>query len=122
MIKLFYKYTKMFYSLMKFLDYKFFLSYRNNYSSSTSFIITDSLWLIYEWIRALEIKTSNLLNYIFANNTNLSCIFLFFLALDLKFLIPAIIVQIYNSAAKLAAGISTKEAKPEMETRPVCRR
>ena len=112
----------MFYSLMKFLDYKFFLSYHNNYSSSTSFIITDSLWLIYELIRALEIKTSNLFNYIFANNTNLSYIFLFFLAFDLEFLIPAIIVQIYNPAAELAAGISTKEAKPEMETRPVCRR
>ena len=112
----------MFYSLMKFLDYKFFLSYYHNYSSSTSFIITDSLWLIYESIRALEIKTSNLFNYIFANNTNLSCIFLFFLAFDLKFLIPTIIVQIYNPAAELAAGISTKEAKPEMETRPVCRR
>ena len=107
---------------MKFLDYKFFLSYHNNYSSSTSIIITDSLWLIYELIRALDIKTSTLFNYIFANNTNLSYIFLFFLAFDLEFLIPAIIVQIYNPAAELAAGISTKEAKPEMETRPVCRR
>ena len=45
--------------------------------------------------------------------------FFFFLAFDLKFLIPEIIVQISNPAAELAAGISTEEAKPEMETRPV---
>ena len=45
--------------------------------------------------------------------------FSFFLSFDLKFLIPEIIVQIYNPAAEPAAGISTKEANPEMETRPV---
>lgn len=45
--------------------------------------------------------------------------FSFFLAFDLKFLILEIIVQIYNPAAEPAAGISTKEANPEMETRPV---
>ena len=95
----------------------FFLSYYHNYSSSTSFIITDSLWLIYESIRAWEIKTSNLFNLIFASNTNIY--FSFFLSFWLKVLIPEIIVQIYNPAAEPAAGISTKEANPEMETRPV---
>ena len=45
----------------------------------------------------------------------------FFLIIDLYFLIPAIITQIFNPIAELviAIGIPTKEAKAEMETHPL---
>ena len=44
-----------------------------------------------------------------------------FLIIDLYFLIPAVITQIFNPIAELVipTGISTKEAKAEMETHPV---
>ena len=45
----------------------------------------------YESIKALKIKTSVLFNLDFANNTILSCFFLFFLIIELYFLIPAVI-------------------------------
>ena len=55
----------------------------------------------------------------FANNTILSCFF-FFLT-DLYFLLPSVIIQIFNLITKLLIpiGITTKEPKAEMETRPV---
>ena len=76
---------------------------------------------IFESIKALEIKTSMLLNLDFANCTILSCFFFFFLIIDLYFLIPAVITQIFNPIAELVIpyGIPTKEAKAEMETYPV---
>ena len=44
--------------------------------------------------------------------------FLFFLIIDLGFLIPAVIVQIFNSTAELTTPkrIPAKEAKAEIET------
>ena len=65
-----------------------------------------------------------LFNLDFANNTIftiLSCFFFFFLIIDLYFLIPAVITQIFNPIVELAIpiGIPTKEAKAEMETHPV---
>ena len=47
--------------------------------------------------------------------------FFFFLIIDLYFLIPAVIPQIFNPIAELVIpiGIPTKEAKAEMETLPV---
>ena len=47
--------------------------------------------------------------------------FSFFLIIDLYFSIPAVIEQIFNPIADLVApiGVPTKEAKAEMETRPV---
>ena len=68
-------------------------------------------------IKALEIKTSVLFNLNFANNTVLSCLFLFFLVIDLYFVIAAVISQIFNPIAELVipTGIPTKEAKAEME-------
>ena len=58
-----------------------------------------------------------LFNLDFANNTILSCFFFFFLIIDLYFLIPKVAKQIFNPIAKLVipTGISTKEAKAEME-------
>ena len=41
---------------------------------------------------------SMVLNLSFANNTILSCFFLFFLIIDLYFLIPVVITQIFNTA------------------------
>ena len=45
----------------------------------------------------------------------------FFKIIDLYFLIPVIIIQIFNPIAELVVpiGIPTKEAKVEMETHPV---
>ena len=76
---------------------------------------------ISESIKALEIKTSMLFHLDFANNTILSCFFSFFLIIDLYFLIPAVITQIFNPVAELVIpiGIPTKEAKAEIETHPV---
>ena len=63
-----------------------------------------------------------LFNFDFANNTLLNTIlFLFFLFIDLYFLIPAVITQMFNSIAELIIpiGFPTKEAKVEMEIHPV---
>ena len=77
--------------------------------------------LIFEPIKAIEIKTSILFNLDFANNIILSCFFLFFLFIDLQFLIPAVITQISNLIAELVTPIRilTKKAEAEMENHPV---
>ena len=61
-----------------------------------------------------------LFNLDFANNPIL-CIFFFFLIIDLYFLIPAAIAQIFNPIAELVIpiGIPIKEAKAESEIHPV---
>ena len=62
-----------------------------------------------------------LFNLDFASNTILSCFFFFFLIIDLYFLIPTVIAQIFNPIEELVIpiGIPTKEAKAEIETHPV---
>ena len=62
-------------------------------------------------IKFLEIKTSLLFNLHFANNTILSCFFLLFLVIDLYFLMPPAIAQIFNPIAELVipTGIPIKE-------------
>ena len=62
-----------------------------------------------------------LFNLDFANNTILSCFFFFFLIIDLQFLIPAGIAQIFNHIAELVIpiGIPIKEVKAEIEIHPV---
>ena len=50
-------------------------------------------------IEALEIKAFMVFNLAFANNTILSC--LFFLIIDLYFLIPTVTVQFFNPNAEL---------------------
>ena len=59
-------------------------------------------------------------NLDFTNNTVLSRFFLFFLIIDLYFLIPAVITQIFNPIAKFVIyiGIPTKKVKAEMKTHP----
>ena len=73
-----------------------------------------------ESVKALEIKTSMLFNLDFANNTILTCFFFFFLIIDLYFLIPAAIAQIFNPIAELITpiGISIKEEKTEIKIHP----
>ena len=62
-----------------------------------------------------------LINIDFASNTILSWFLLFFLIIDLYFLIPGVTTQIFNPTLELAIpiGIPPKEAKAEMETYPV---
>ena len=61
-----------------------------------------------------------LFNLDFANNTILPCFFFFFLIIDLKFLNPAVIAQIFNHIAELLIPIEipSKEAKAEFEIHP----
>ena len=62
-----------------------------------------------------------LFNLDFANNTILSCFFFSFLIIDLYFLLPAAIAQIFSFIAELVipTGRPDKEAKPEIEIHPV---
>ena len=52
-----------------------------------------------------------LINLDFASTTILSCFFFFFLIINLYFLIPAVIAEIFNLVAELVipTGMSTKE-------------
>ena len=95
--------------------------YISSYSFSTLFTKTDLPWLIFESIRALEIKTSRLFNLEFANNTILSRFFFFFLIIDFYFLIHAAIAQIFDPIEKLVIPIRIpiKEAKVEIEIHSV---
>ena len=62
---------------------------------------------------SFKIDTFIIFNLDFPINTILSCLFFFFLIIDLYFLIPAVIAQIYNPIAELVIpiGILTKEEK-----------
>ena len=57
----------------------------------------------------------------FANNIILSCFFFFFFIIDLYFLIPTAITQIFNPTSELVipTKIPTKKGKAEMEAHPV---
>ena len=71
------------------------------YSIDTLFSERNSSWLGYESIKALEINASMLFNLDFANKTILSCFSFFFFIIDLHFLIPAVIPQIFIATAEL---------------------
>ena len=88
-----------------------------SYSFSTLFIKTNSSWPIFESIKALEIKTSILLNLGFTKNVILTCLCFFFLITNLYFLIPTVTAQIFMKIAELVIpiGIPTKKEKAEME-------
>ena len=60
--------------------------------------------ILFELIKALEIKTSMLFNLNFANNTILLCFFLFFLIFDLYILIAVVITQVFNPILELAVN------------------
>ena len=65
----------------------------------------NSSGLIFESIKVLQIYTFMLFNLDFANDIILSCSFLFFLFIDLHFLIPTFIKQIFIPIAELAVPI-----------------
>ena len=96
------------------------MSFISLYSFSTLFIKTNSSWLITETIETLEIKTSVLFNLDFSKNTVSSCFF-FSLIIDLNFLIPVVIAQIFNLIAELVIPIRIprKESETEIEVYPV---
>ena len=96
-------------------------SFISSHSFKTLFIKTNLSRLIFESIKAVGIKTSMLFYLDFANNTTLSYFFLFFLIIDLYFLIPKVITQIFTPTEEFVTpiGIPTKEAQTEMEMNPV---
>ena len=70
-------------------------------------------------MKASEIKTSMLFNLDFANNTILYFFFLF-LIIDLYFIVPAPIAQLFNPIAELVIpiGAPNKEEKAEIAMHP----
>ena len=58
---------------------------------------------------------------VFAYNTILSCFFFLFLIIDLYFLIPAVIAQLFNFMEELVIpmGIPSKKVKAQIEIHPV---
>ena len=60
-------------------------------------------------------------NLDYANNTILSCCFFFFLVIDLYFLIPVVVAQIFNPIGELAIPVEMpiKEEKAENQIDPV---
>ena len=77
---------------------------------------------MFESVKALEIKALMLFNLDFASKTILPCFFFsFFLIINLYFLYPAVIAQIFNPIAELVIplGIPNKETKAEIEIHPV---
>ena len=60
-----------------------------------------------------------LFNLVFASNTVPPCFFFCFLIINLYFLIPAFIAQIFNPIPELVIplGIRTKEAKQKLKHR-----
>ena len=62
-----------------------------------------------------------LLNLVFSGNVILSCLFFFFLIIDLYLLIAAVTGEIFNTIAELVIpiGAPNKEAKADIERHPV---
>ena len=74
--------------------------------------------MIYESIKALEIRTSIVFSLSLPNDTILSCFFFFFFIIDLYFLIPTVIAQMFIPTAELVipTGTQTNEANAEIKT------
>ena len=74
-----------------------------------------------ESIKAIEIRASIVFNLSFSNNTILSCFFFFFFMIDLYFLIPAMVAQIFNPIAEIVipTGTQTNDANAEIKTQLV---
>ena len=99
------------------LDIKYLIScFTSLYSFRTLFIKRNLSWLITESIKVLEIQTSILFNLDFASNSIELCFSFLLLIIDLWFLIPLVIAQIFNPIAELLIpiGIPIKEAKSEI--------
>ena len=96
-------------------------SFISSYSLNTLFTETNLSLPICQSIKVLKTKTSMLFNLVSADNYFLSCFFFLFLIIDVYFLIPAIIAEIFNSTAEspMSIGILTKEAKAEIKSHPL---
>ena len=114
------RWIKIFNNLFKSFNFLIY-SFKLSYSFGTLFIKINSAWLIFESIKALEIKPSMLFNIDFANNSISSSLFFFFLIINLWFLISAVIAQICDPIAKLVIPIRipSKEVKPKIQVHPV---
>ena len=88
-------------------------------SSFISVYLLNTLFT--ENTKYLEIKTSIVFNLAFPSNTISSGLFFFFFIIDLYFLIPVVIAQIFNPTVELVkpTGTQTNEANKEIETQPV---
>ena len=60
-------------------------------------------------------------NLAFPSNTISSCVFLFYLIIDLYFLVPSVIAQTFNPYVEpaISTGTPTNEANAETETQPL---
>ena len=77
--------------------------------------------LRHDFIKAPETRIYILSKLVYSNNTFSSCLFFFFFIIELYFLIPAVIAQIFNPTTEhvMSTEIQTKEANAEIETQPV---
>ena len=79
-------------SLIDFFSLKLLIYFSISlYSFIILFIETNSIWIIFESIQAIEIKTSMIFNLDFGKDTILRCLLFFFFIIDLYSLIPAVI-------------------------------
>ena len=101
----------------------FISSFISLYSLNRLFTERNSSWLIYESIKALNLRTLIVINLSILSNTILSCFFFFFIT-DLYFLNPAVIAQIFIPTAELIlpTRAQTNEANAEIETQSVISR
>ena len=90
----------------KFQDFLIF-SFISLYSLNTLFTETNLSWLIYELIKALEIRTFIVFNLSFPIKTILSCFFFFFI-IDSYVLIHAVIAQSFIPTADLTIPTGTQ--------------
>ena len=89
-------------------------SFISLYSLNRLFTEINFSCLIYELIKASEIKTLIVCNLVFANNTILSC-FSLLLMINVCFIIPAVNAQIFNPAEKLSISAGNQLMK-KMQT------
>ena len=84
-------------------------------------IFNEHFFFLAQTARFDNSKISIVFNLSFASNTILSCFFLFFLIIDVYFLIPAIIAPISNPTAELVipTGIPNSKKKAEIGRHPV---
>ena len=76
----------------------FLISYfTSKYSLDTLLTKTKLSRLIQESIKALQIKTLVVSNLIFVNSTILLCYFIFFLMIELYFLMSAVNAEFFNA-------------------------
>ena len=80
----------------------------------------NSSWLIFESNKSLKSNTSILFIFEFAKSTIFSCLFFFYVIIELCFLIYAAVTQIFNLISEFVFPVGIiKESKSEMEIHPV---